>query len=151
MKTLFPPVASNRTNRGVVKGNSECQIHVKANGQALDVYVAHAFAASIGSGAVVEQRSQTADSSARRSGSSSDISVLSNPSQCSIEVLSQGQQPQQSEVEVYSALNDDNEDDDRCGAANDQTVVPEPELKTSALTPLPKKLCPMMESSSSGT
>ena len=107
----------------------------------------HAFAASIGSGAVVEQRSQTADSSARRSGSSSDISVLSNPSQCSIEVLSQGQQPQQSEVEVYSALDDD---DDQRGAANNQTVVPEPELKTSALTPLPKKLNPMMESSSSG-
>ena len=109
----------------------------------------HAFAASIGSGTAVEQRSLTADSSARRSGSSSDISVLSNPSQCSIEVLSQGQQPQQSEVEVYSALDDD-DDDDQCGAAIDHTVVPEPELKTSALTPLPKKLNPMIESSSSG-
>ena len=111
----------------------------------------HAFAASIGSGTAVEQRSLTADSSARRSGSSSDISVLSNPSQCSIEVLSQGQQPQQSEMEVYSALDDDDDDDDdQCGAAIDHTVVPEPELKTSALTPLPKKLNPMIESSSSG-
>ena len=77
--------------------------------------------------------------------------MLSNPSQCSIEVLSLGQQPQQSEVEVYSALDDDDDDDyDQRGAANNQTVVPEPELKTSALTPLPKKLNPMMESSSSG-
>ena len=111
----------------------------------------HAFAASTGSGTVAEQRSQTADSGARRSGSSSDISVLSNPSQCSIEVLSQGQQPQQSEVEVSSALYDEDEGDDRRGAANDDTIMPEPELKTSALTPLPKKLNPMMESSSSGT
>ena len=106
-----------------------------------------AFAASIGSGVVAEPRSQTADSSARRSGSSSDISVLSNPSQCSIEVLSQGQQPQQSEADAYSAFGDDN---DQRVATNHQTVVPEPELKTSALTPLPKKMNPMMESSSSG-
>ena len=77
--------------------------------------------------------------------------MLSNPSQCSIEVLSQQgaqqQQEQGGEVEVYPAAAVDDGD----GADDETTVaVPEPELKTSALTPLPKKLNPMVESSSSG-
>jgi hypothetical protein len=55
--------------------------------------------------------------------------VLSNPSQASIEVLQHQQQQHQDSIQTAA----------------------EPEVKTTALTPLPKKMTnPMMESSSSG-
>ncbi len=94
-----------------------------------------------------QQHQQGAKSgSLHRSESSSDISVLSeNPSQCSIEVLasqqhqfSPKQQPQLSPIAV-AAEN------------QQQEVAVEAETKTSALTPMPKKANPMLESSSSGS
>ena len=91
---------------------------------------------------------------AHRSGSSSDISVLSNPSQSSIEVLNTVMQQREQNKTPVAVSDEEEEEDEPPEVDMYQTA----EVQTSALTPAPSSsaIAPagqgrnMVESSSSG-
>ena len=96
---------------------------------------------SLGSSKKTQQLRSQPQQLPQRSGSSSDISVLSNPSQSSIEVLNTVMQQQQQQ----RPLEDEEEEEE----PPEIRLYEDPEVKTSALTPAPSAAA-MTTSTTSG-